>query len=242
MLQMGSIRPISKQTTICKLRINLTNQLLSCYYSIMLTPETHHVLGQELDPKHTDPMTGFANRKWLSDNLSGILEQNPGECGILFIDNDGLKTVNDTEGHAAGDELIIKTTEVISQSIRSEHHSGSDKDRPGDMVGRLVRLGGDEYVAVLVGVATPEDIKKVADRIRNNLSEQNIGVSIGGALHAKENAVSPTELMRQADKAMYLDKAYGKAVAFNKLPRRKQMYVKIGEALLRRAGVNPPRQ
>lgn len=191
---------------------------------------------QELAPEHRDKLTGYANRAWLDENLPIIIGESPGSTAVLFIDVDGLKTVNDSLGHDAGDKLIIDTADTIEGSIR--HNS---ENRPGDVVGRLVRQGGDELVVVLGGVKSTDDMRLVRDRIQRNLEEKAIRASIGGSLH-QTGDTSSSDMLKRADLAMLEEKEARRKARFEMLPKRKQIAGKLGSRLVRYAGINPPRQ
>ena len=153
----------------------------------------------------TDHLTGLANRKGLSEhlaNLSDISVAAPMKSALLFIDLDNFKTVNDTLGHHAGDELLKAAMARVSKSIAKHDF--------------LARLGGDEFAVVLHGLRRDEDAQVVADRILMALSQPfriadsvaNIGASIGIASFS--HSFSPEEVLRQADLAMYKSKQSGK--------------------------------
>lgn len=153
----------------------------------------------------TDHLTGRANRKGLSDQLAKLSEVSvtaPVKSTLLFIDLDNFKTVNDTLGHHAGDELLKAAMDRVSTCI-SKHDF-------------LARLGGDEFAVVLHSLRRDEDAQRVADRILATMSQPfrildsvvNLGASIGIASFS--NKFSPEEILRQADLAMYKSKHSGK--------------------------------
>jgi diguanylate cyclase (GGDEF)-like protein len=121
---------------------------------------------------------------------------------VLFIDLDDFKTVNDTLGHAAGDQLLMAVADRISSCLRPEDHAA--------------RLGGDEFAVLLEGVSDTADAQQVASRIAEALriplplagQEVRVGASIGIA-PALAN-LTADELLRNADLAMYMAKAQGK--------------------------------
>jgi diguanylate cyclase (GGDEF)-like protein/PAS domain S-box-containing protein len=153
----------------------------------------------------TDHLTGLANRKGLSEhlaNLSDISTAAPMKSALLFIDLDNFKTVNDTLGHHAGDELLRVVMDRVSNTIARNDF--------------LARLGGDEFAVVLHGLRQDEEAQYVADRILAAVGEPllisgsavNVGASIGIASFS--NKFSPEEVLRQADLAMYKSKQSGK--------------------------------
>ncbi|MEU0371635.1 EAL domain-containing protein [Streptomyces sp. NPDC006283] len=158
-----------------------------------------------------DPLTDLPNRALFTKRVAGALTgRRSGDEGtaVLFIDLDGFKGVNDRLGHQAGDELLIQAARRLAESVRA-----------GDTA---ARLGGDEFAALIVGdgscdrSARQSQVHEIADRLRLMLSqpyridgaEVRVAASIGVAF--AEPATSPTDLMRNADLAMYRAKAGGK--------------------------------
>ncbi len=152
-----------------------------------------------------DPLTGLANRALFREHVERALARLRRTVGlphaVLFVDLDGFKTVNDSLGHAAGDEVLVEVGQRLGRWIR-----------PGDTA---ARLGGDEF-AVLVENTSETEIGVLADRILKVLlspvlvqgKEVVLTGSIGIALsHTGEDA---DELLRNADVAMYTAKAAGK--------------------------------
>ncbi|MDQ1746963.1 MAG: diguanylate cyclase [Frankiaceae bacterium] len=153
----------------------------------------------------TDSLTGLANRDVFHKRLGKALsrpERRHGEPGILFIDLDDFKEINDTLGHAAGDELL----RIVADRLRSVV-------RPADLV---ARLGGDEFGVLLDQVSSHAAAVMVANRAVEALigpveidgHELRVGASVGVAL--RQNGSNVDSLMRQADLAMYTAKANGK--------------------------------
>ncbi len=157
-----------------------------------------------------DPLTGLPNRVLFVDRLSHALVRrgNPGfGMAVLFVDLDDFKVINDTFGHATGDELLRLVGERLSGVIRAE-----------DTVGRL---GGDEF-AFLLEEASPEEARHAADRILRALAQPfdlgtstaslsaSIGIATGERLaHDGDPTDTAEELLRDADTAMYAAKAIG---------------------------------
>ncbi|GID30759.1 GGDEF domain-containing protein [Paractinoplanes brasiliensis] len=146
----------------------------------------------------TDGLTGLANRTHFHDQVAPAL---PGRIGVLLIDLDGFKAVNDTLGHAAGDTLLIGVAEKLRSSVR-----------PGDLA---ARLGGDEFAVLLRDCDTGEAVR-TADRILAALEEPipfegtavHANASIGVACAAPGDDVGG--LLHRADTAMYAAKRDGK--------------------------------
>ena len=153
-----------------------------------------------------DSLTGLPNRALLNDRLSQILAQSEREgwlVGILFLDIDRFKCINDTQGHATGDKLLQSVAKRLQKRLRE-----SDT---------VARLGGDEFVIVLSAVKHEQDISHVTQEIMEALSmpfeigelEIFISASIG-------IAISPLDghdvgiLLRNADTAMYVAKESGR--------------------------------
>jgi diguanylate cyclase (GGDEF)-like protein/PAS domain S-box-containing protein len=158
-----------------------------------------------------DPLTDLPNRALFTERVRGALTgRRAGDEGtaVLFIDLDGFKGVNDRLGHQAGDELLIQAARRLADSVRAADTAA--------------RLGGDEFAALIVGdgsgdrSARESQVLEIADRLRLMLSqpyridggEVRVAASIGVAF--AEPAMSPTDLMRNADLAMYRAKAAGK--------------------------------
>lgn len=158
-----------------------------------------------------DPLTDLPNRALFTERVRRALTgRRAGDSGtaVLFIDLDGFKGVNDRLGHQAGDELLIQAARRLQDSVRT-----------GDTA---ARLGGDEFAALIVGDGSRDrsareyQVQEIADRLRLTLSqpyridgsEVRVAASIGVAF--AEPGITPTDLMRNADLAMYRAKAAGK--------------------------------
>ena len=153
-----------------------------------------------------DPLTGLANRVLLRDHLERSLARqgrSPGTVALLFVDLDDFKRINDSYGHAAGDQILAQVAGRLVSAVRAD-----------DVVGRQ---SGDEF-AVLLGQVRDEDEAIVsAERILGELRRPIlldgrsivVGGSIGIAL-ASERGATAEELITQADAAMYAAKATGK--------------------------------
>jgi diguanylate cyclase (GGDEF)-like protein len=153
-----------------------------------------------------DALTGLPNRVLFLDRLKAALaESGPGaHLGVLFCDLDRFKQVNDTLGHAAGDELLRQVAARLRAAVR-----------PGDTVGRL---SGDEFAIILPGLVGPDDARRLADRVdecfaepfRLERSDVEVGTSVGVAVHDEDSYASAEQLLREADAAMYRDKQRGR--------------------------------
>ncbi len=152
-----------------------------------------------------DTLTGLPNRHLFHDRLSRALLHSKRldvRFALLFIDLDKFKTVNDTLGHAAGDQLLLKVSARIQQVVRE-----SDT---------VARLGGDEFTVILNSISKKDNVIRVAQLIVEILSEPfflneieaNIGASIGIAVFP-DDGVEQNTLMSNADSAMYQAKQSG---------------------------------
>ncbi|NBW76319.1 MAG: EAL domain-containing protein [Sphingomonadaceae bacterium] len=155
---------------------------------------------------HYDSLTGLANRLQMAQTLERLLAApNPGQraCAIFLLDLDRFKQVNDTLGHPAGDALLTQVAERLKHTV-------------GEL-GRVGRLGGDEFEVVLPGRHKRPDLAALADRVIRNLSlpyqldghRVVIGASIGIAL-SPEDGVTSDALIRNADLALYAAKDAGR--------------------------------
>ena len=158
-----------------------------------------------------DSLTGAANRRMFQDTLERTLEaQQPMEDGeermtaVLFIDLDDFKVINDTLGHAAGDSLLIAVTDRITGLVRE-----------GDLV---ARLGGDEFAILTDDAPDLSRARAMAERLVRDLrvpyliGDQPITVSASiGISSAGDAGRDAQEIVRNADVAMYMAKANGKA-------------------------------
>ncbi|MCH5670784.1 GGDEF domain-containing protein [Streptomyces gilvus] len=161
-----------------------------------------------------DPLTGLANRALLNERMQVTL----GRCsvfssaGLLMLDLDGFKEVNDTLGHSAGDELLIDVAQRLTSRVRDQ-----------DMV---ARLGGDEFALVLEGVdaeALRDFTLRILDAFQDPFvlpSGQAVRVTTSIGARRITGPTAPTEALRDADTALYRAKAAGKnQVAYFEAPR-----------------------
>jgi diguanylate cyclase (GGDEF)-like protein/PAS domain S-box-containing protein len=150
-----------------------------------------------------DPLTGLANRSLMHQRLEQALARPGGRAALLLLDLDDFKSVNDAFGHVVGDAVLVEVARRLESCTR-----------PADLV---ARLGGDEFVVVLDG-ADDEAATAVAARVLEVLEQPvehdgerfPVGASIGITLTAPAEGRGATELLRDADIAMYDAKAAGK--------------------------------
>lgn len=145
-----------------------------------------------------DTLTDLPNRATLDEFLAGALaraQRNDTLVGVCFVDLDGFKAVNDTMGHAAGDQLLVDVANEINRCLRR-----------GDTA---ARVGGDEFVLVLDAVTSPRQALIIATRVRDAIgslavgdgARSEFGASVGLALSRRGDTVS--EVLRRADAALY---------------------------------------
>ncbi|MCZ8523639.1 MULTISPECIES: putative bifunctional diguanylate cyclase/phosphodiesterase [Paenibacillus] len=155
---------------------------------------------------YNDMLTGLPNRQMFQQSLTksiGSAKLEERKLVVMFIDLDRFKNVNDTFGHAFGDQLLVEAAERLKGGLGAK-----------DVVSRQ---GGDEFTVLVEEAADPEDAEQVAHRIIQLLSqpflieghELRVGCSIGIAMYPQDGEDSIT-LMKNADTAMYRAKDYGK--------------------------------
>ena len=154
-----------------------------------------------------DALTGLPNRLLFGDRLESILREavRNGECfAVLFVDLDHFKAVNDTHGHAAGDQVLQEVTRRLRGSVRA-----SDT---------VARYAGDEFTVVLRHIVKNDDVQRVAEKILQVIAEPlqlengtrlQVGVSIGVSFFPDDAADAET-LLKHADEAMYAAKRQGR--------------------------------
>jgi diguanylate cyclase (GGDEF)-like protein len=149
-----------------------------------------------------DPLTGLANRRLLMDRLEVAfrhLTRTEAPVGLVLIDLDGFKEVNDRHGHHVGDHVLTETAARVGAAVR-------DHDT-------VARLGGDEFVVLADGLADRHALEALVDRLHRSIEQPiatsagpvRVGASIGCASTADPDA-DPEELLRRADRAMYAAK------------------------------------
>ncbi len=153
-----------------------------------------------------DPLTALPNRAAMLERMRELLDKaawHQHECGVLMLDLDRFKDVNESLGHAAGDELLKQAAVRLSQALR--HY---------DVV---ARMGGDEFAVLLPEVRRPEDLASIAAKLLQAFSapfalgerEVFVTVSLGAALYPQD-AQAAEELLQYADAALYAAKARGR--------------------------------
>ncbi|RDB42751.1 EAL domain-containing protein [Halomonas sp. DQ26W] len=153
-----------------------------------------------------DPLTALPNRRLLEDRLQLAIRhahRNQTRLAVVFVDLDHFKQINDTLGHAVGDELLVMVADRLQSRLREDD--------------TLARLGGDEFLILLPDLEEVEEVTRVARRLVEAVSEPcvidghelNIGCSLGISLYP-DDAASAEALIHDADVAMYRAKQEGR--------------------------------
>ena len=189
--------------------------------------DRRHLQDQLSLSAHTDALTQLPNRAAVIQRLNKAIAHANRHAGygfaVLFMDLDRFKQINDTLGHAAGDDLLRQVSQRLVNALR-----------PGDALARMepqedtgsevaARMGGDEFVVVLEGVNSSETVTLIAQRVLEELSEPYLvgstpvqtGASIGVVLHLAQPgqdrpSASAQDVLRNADTAMYEAKRAGR--------------------------------
>ena len=163
-----------------------------------VTQRVHHQEQIERNA-HFDALSGLANRHLLNDRIDQAIahaERSGRTLGILFLDLDHLKRINDSLGHGMGDQVITAVAQVIERSVRA-----------GDTV---ARVGGDEYVVLLADLQQADDVAQVAAKVLAAVSEPLrigahefvVSASIGVAMYPQDGETAEA-LLSNADTALY---------------------------------------
>lgn len=177
---------------------------------------------------HFDALTGLPNRRQLIWRVERAIEQarrGSHEVGLLLIDLDRFKIINDTLGHQAGDELLVEVGRRLRACVR---HSDQVMEgmletvggRSHRMLEAVGRLGGDEFVALLPEIADERDAERVAGRVLEALREPIfisgqecfVTASVGIAIYPRDG-LTMADLLRNSDVAMYAVKSQGRNAA-----------------------------
>ena len=154
----------------------------------------------------TDVLTGISNRLHLEGRLRALLaefENTSGGAGVLFADIDSFKQCNDAYGHEAGDKVLRMVAATLKHTLRDT-----------DVVGRW---GGEEFLAILYDMTTPEALAAVCEKLRTlveasrlDLADRRLSVtiSIGATLSRPDD--TPESIVRRADAMMYRSKQAGR--------------------------------
>jgi diguanylate cyclase (GGDEF)-like protein/PAS domain S-box-containing protein len=177
-----------------------------------------------------DPLTGLPNRALLVDRLRmalGRAERNGSTVGVLFLDLDRFKLVNDAHGHGAGDTLLAAVALRLQDATRRAT--------------TIARFGADEFVFVCEGVAGIDDLREVADQVCSSLEQpfdvagHRIHCSASAGIALSQGRTDSEVLLREADAAMYAAKAHDQgsriAVFDTAIQRRVHARVEMERAL-----------
>ncbi len=156
---------------------------------------------------HYDALTALPNRSLLADRLQQSVAQalrRGARLAVVALDLDGFKSINDRYGHDAGDRLLVAVSGRMNDMLRE-----------GDT---LARMGGDEFVAVLVDLPEVESCLPLLDRLLEAAAEElmiddyrmQVSASLGVTFYPQDEAIDAEQLLRQADQAMYQAKLLGK--------------------------------
>jgi len=178
----------------------------SLFAEVRASIENAHALGMY------DPVTSLPNRLHFRSEADKLISEKPAsaQSAMLFVDLDRFKLVNDSLGHARGDQLLIMVANRLRVVVNAEHN-GSLRTRP-----LLARLAGDEFTIFFPEIASVEEVERAARRIVLAICEPfelsahsvDIGASIGIAV-SPDHGSSVEALMRAADIAMYRAKSLG---------------------------------
>ena len=152
-----------------------------------------------------DPLTGLANRTRLDELLARVAARRHGDgpcAALLFVDLDRFKLINDSLGHAVGDQVLVEVSARLRRCLR-----------PGD---HLCRFGGDEFVVLLDGLPEPDAAERVAERMLASLREPlalpgQPPLTVSASIGLAPLDGTPSQALQAADLALYRAKAGGRA-------------------------------
>ena len=174
--------------------------------------QAHDLLEQRVEDRTSelqhlaqhDALTGLPNRSFFMSQLEKVVATGL-PFGLLFVDVDRFKTINDSLGHGAGDKLLTEVARILERAVR-------DSDTVG-------RFGGDEFTVLLRGVQNDDEVARVGRRIQKMFTQsvelesyqQAISASIGCVVDLKKVYKSAGDILRDSDIAMFEAKRAGKA-------------------------------
>lgn len=199
----GELEAVWLSLSIVKDGVPGVERVVGMVSSISQLLERHQALEAAAN---NDVLTGLPNRRLLGDRMEQAMERskrNSTMLAVCLLDLDGFKAVNDTWGHAAGDEVLKVVTQRMLLALR-----GADT---------VARLGGDEFVLLLGELDSTQELSQLLERLLGDIATPidldrgpvQIGASIGAALYPSD-ATHPDDLLKFADVAMYAAKAQGK--------------------------------
>ncbi|WP_241521242.1 putative bifunctional diguanylate cyclase/phosphodiesterase [Kineobactrum sediminis] len=171
-----------------------------------------------------DPLTSLPNRRSFNEQLVRIIKRSQRKksyAALLFIDLDHFKRINDSIGHGRGDRLLVEIAKRLTLELREDdaiNFLGDEDANDEDGSTEIARLGGDEFTVVLSDVPDTAHVETIARRILESLSQPIalqshnpvVTPSIGIAIYPQDGE-EPDTLIRNADTAMYVAKAEGRA-------------------------------
>ncbi len=174
-----------------------------------ITVEMRHQEALEHSAKH-DALTDLPNRFLFNELVQNLMHRSKRSqklMALLYIDLDGFKRINDSHGHAAGDDVLMALARRMREAVRDE-----------DVV---ARLGGDEFVIAVCDLGRRDEVQQLLNRLLGDLSRPihcqggphhalHVSASIGVSFYPQVEEVGPEGLLRQADQAMYQAKSNGK--------------------------------
>ncbi len=147
---------------------------------------------------YTDQLTGFGNRYAMNKHIEHMADRE--SVGVIFCDVTGLKQVNDTQGHVAGDKLILRACESLRRVFAGYE---------------LFRIGGDEFLVLCPGIEA-EALKEKDEALKKDLQENSISMAVG-SVWQKEGRKNIDKLLSESEKLMYEDKSnYYKAAGIDR--------------------------
>ena len=162
-------------------------------------------IARDVTAQMHDSVTGLANRVALIDRLAQALvalERRPGRVGLLFLDVDAFKSINDTFGHHVGDQVLVEVGKRLTRVARR--------------FDTAVRYGGDEFVLLCTALQRDDDLRLIGDRVLDAIRAPIIGghreptvTASLGATVTSDALADPDELLQRADAAMYAAKRTG---------------------------------
>jgi len=158
-----------------------------------------------------DHLTGLPHRRLLEDRLQQMIahsQRDQTSFGLLYVDLDGFKRINDRFGHKVGDGVLVEVAKRMSSHVRA--------------IDTVARIGGDEFIILTGSISGPEEMDKMRGHLQENLlgvayiddHQVEVGASIGMAIYPRDGATID-ELLKQGDRDMYSVKNAGKVHRLN---------------------------
>ncbi len=161
-------------------------QIMGCFITSAMKRRNLAAKLQQMS--YTDQLTGFGNRYAMNKHIDQIKEKE--SVGVIFCDVTGLKQVNDTQGHTAGDALICCACESLRRTFAGYE---------------LFRIGGDEFLVLCPGIGE-EELKEKTETLKKGLEKASITMAVG-AVWQKEGKKNIDKLLSESEKLMYKDKS-----------------------------------